>query len=95
MSGGSTSEIPATNDRYRTLLEVSSTIAAQPNVNAILRSLRALLSSVVAFNSISLLLLEADDRHVRLVAFDSSPESPEIEIGTRVAFAGTAIEKVI
>lgn len=95
MSGGSTSEIPATNDRYRALLEVSSTIAAQPNVNAILRSLRALLSSVVAFNSISLLLLEADDRHVRLVAFDSSPESPEIEIGTRVAFAGTAIEKVI
>ncbi|HWR15700.1 MAG TPA: sigma 54-interacting transcriptional regulator [Terriglobales bacterium] len=95
MSGRSDHTFTATEDRYRALLEVSSAIAAQSNVDAILRSLRALLSSVVAFNSITLLLLEPDKRHVRVLAFDKTPGSPEIEVGTTVAFAETAVEKVI
>jgi hypothetical protein len=46
----------AGDGRYRTLLEVSSAIASQPNLKAVLQSLRRLLSSVVAFDSVSLSL---------------------------------------
>lgn len=42
----------AADGRYRTLLEVSGAIASQPNLKAVLQSLRRLLSSVVAFDSL-------------------------------------------
>ncbi len=85
----------AAQGRYRTLLEVSSAIAAQPNVSAVLKSLSRLLSSVVAFNAISLALLESNARTVRLIAFDKSPGMPDVELGTQVRIEGTTFEKVI
>ena len=81
--------------RYRTLLEVSGAIATQPNLKAALESLRRLLSSVVAFDSVGLLLVSDNGNSVRLVAFDRDPEADEFEIGTQVPHAGTAVGRAI
>ena len=85
----------AADGRYRTLLEVSGAIAAQPNLKAVLQSLRRLLSKVVAFDSIGLLLLSDNGNSVQLIAFDRSPEAREFEIGTQVPYAGTAVGRAI
>jgi GAF domain-containing protein len=81
--------------RYRTLLEVSGAIASQPNLKAVLQSLRRLLSSVVAFDSVSLSLLSDNGNSVRLIAFDRSPEAHQVEIGTEVQHLGTAVGRAI
>src|SRR5271157_1985621 len=85
----------AAEGRYRTLLEVSSTIAAQPNVSAVLKSLRRLLSSVVEFDLISLLLLDSNARTVRLIALDKTPGMPDVELGTQASFEGITLERVL
>jgi len=85
----------AADGRYRTLLEVSGAIAAQPNLKAVLQSLRRLLSRVVAFDSIGLLLLSDDGNSVQLIALDRGPEAYEVEIGTEVSHAGTAVGRAI
>jgi len=77
------------------LLEVSGAIATQPNWKAGLQSLRRLLSSVVAFDSVGLLLLSDNGNSVRLTAFDRDPEADEFEIGTQVPHAGTAVGRAI
>src|ERR1700674_3350439 len=85
----------ATDGRYRTLLEVSGAIASQPNLKAVLQSLRRLLSSVVAFDSVSLCLLSDNGNSVRLLAFDRSSEALQVEIGTEVPHVGTAVGRAI
>jgi formate hydrogenlyase transcriptional activator len=85
----------AADGRYRTLLEVSGAIASQPNLKAVLQSLRRLLSSVVAFDSVSLSLLSDNGNSVRLIAFDRSPEAHQVEIGTEVQHSGTAVGRAI
>src|SRR5271163_4189404 len=85
----------AADGRYRTLLEVSGAIASQPNLKAVLQSLRRLLSSVVAFDSVSLSLLSNNGNSVRLIAFDRSPDYHQVAIGTEVPFAGTAVGRAI
>ncbi len=82
--------------RYRTLLDVSTAIAAQPNVQAVLHSLRSLLSAIVGFDSVSLLLLDSTaGNQVRVIAFDQTIEAPSIKIGTQISIAGTSIEQAI
>ena len=81
--------------RYRALLEVSGAIASQPNLKAVLQSLRRLLSSVVAFDSVSLCLLSDNGNSVRLVAFDRSSEAHHVEVGTEVPHAGSAVGRAI
>src|SRR6202451_2784223 len=85
----------AADGRYRTLLEVSSAIASQPNLQAVLQSLRRLLSSVVAFDSVSLSLLPEKATSVRLIAFHRSPEAYQVELGTEVSHVGTAAGRAI
>jgi formate hydrogenlyase transcriptional activator len=85
----------AADGRYRTLLEVSGAIASQPNLKAVLQSLRRLLSSVVAFDSVSLSLLSDNGNSVRLIAFDRSPEAHQVEIGTEVPHLGHAVGRAI
>lgn len=77
------------------MLEVSSAIASQPSLKAVLQSLRRLLSSVVAFDSVSLSLLSDNGNSVRLIAFDRSPEFHQVEIGTEVPHLGTAVGRAI
>src|SRR6202021_208399 len=85
----------AADGRYRTLLEVSGAIASQPNLKAVLQSLRRLLSSVVPFDSASLSLLSDNGNSIRLIAFDRSPEAHQVEIGTEVQHLGTAVGRAI
>lgn len=85
----------AAEDRYRALLDVSSSIASQPNLQEVLRSLRLLLSAVVSFDAISILLLDSSKETVQLIAFDRAPESPEIEIGMEVALGHTSVALAI
>src|ERR1700693_313662 len=85
----------AGDGRYRTLLEVSSAIASQPNLKAVLHSLRRLLSSVVAFDSLSLCLLSDNGNSVRLIAFDRSAEAHQFEIGTEVPHVGSAVGRAL
>jgi transcriptional regulator with GAF, ATPase, and Fis domain len=85
----------AADGRYRTLLEVSGAIVSQPNLKAVLQSLRRLLSSVVAFDSVSLSLLSEKGNSVRLIAFDRSLEAYQVEIGTEFSHAGTAVGRAI
>jgi formate hydrogenlyase transcriptional activator len=95
MSVGVMESRSAADGRYRTLLEVSGAIASQPNLKAVLQSLRRLLSSVVAFDSVSLSLLSDNGNSVRLIAFDRSPEAYQVEIGTEVSHLGTAVGRAI
>ena len=47
----------STEDRYRTLLDASSTVADQPTVKAVLHSLRDVLSSTCRFHGAHLYVL--------------------------------------
>src|SRR5271154_2280384 len=85
----------AGDGRYRTLLEVSDAIASQPNLKAVLQSLRRLLSSVVAFDSVSLSLLFDNGNSIRVIAFDRGPEAYQVEIGFECPHVGTAIGRAI
>lgn len=81
--------------RYHTLLRISSAVATQPNVQAVVRSLAGLLSTVVTFDSVALLLLD-DARHtLTLHALERGVDDLGIEVGTEIAFAGTAVARAI
>jgi hypothetical protein len=54
--------------RYRALLKISGPVGAQPTVDAVLHSLPALLSNVVAFDHMALLLFDSSGQHLILRA---------------------------
>jgi formate hydrogenlyase transcriptional activator len=83
------------NGRYRTLLEVSSAIAHQPNLQAILKSLHGLLSAVVPFESVAILLLAEDEQYVRVTAVEAESSGAEVEVGTELPYAGTPVARAI
>jgi formate hydrogenlyase transcriptional activator len=95
MPAGEMESKSAADGRYRTLLEVSGAIASQPNLKAVLQSLRRLLSSVVAFDSVSLSLLSDNGNSVRLIAFDRGSEAYQVEIGTEVRHVGSAVGRAL
>jgi formate hydrogenlyase transcriptional activator len=95
MPAGEMESKSAVDGRYRTLLEVSGAIASQPNLKAVLQSLRRLLSSVVAFDSVSLSLLSDNGNSVRLIAFDRGSEAYQVEIGTEVPHVGSAVGRAL
>ncbi len=77
--------------RYRALLAVSTAIASQPNLQAVLHSISVLLAKIVPFESIALLLLDEERGVVRLHALETEIHHAGIEIGTELSFAGTAV----
>ena len=85
-----------TKDRYQALLDFSLAVAEQPSLQAVVQSIRALISRVIVFDSATLLLLQPDQQSVRIVALDQSPEMLEgLELGTQLSFAGTALARAI
>jgi formate hydrogenlyase transcriptional activator len=76
--------------RYHTLLEVSSAITHQPNLQAVLQSLYPLLSAIVPFQSMGIWLLSEDGRSVRLGALQHGEQALDIEIGTELPYTGPA-----
>src|SRR5271165_2175288 len=77
-------------DRYRTLLEASSTLADQPTVKAVLHSLRDVLSSTSRLHGTSLFVLNDEQDSLRMLEVDRDPDAPAIKIGTKVSRIGAA-----
>ena len=81
--------------RYRALLQISGTVGAQPTVDAVLHSLAALLSNVVAFDHMALLLFDSSGQHLILRAFESGYDHPEIDVGTEIRYASTGLGRAL
>jgi len=81
-------------DRYRTLLDLSSAVAGQPTVNAVLHSLCALLANISALHGADLFLLSDDAKTLQLFAFDRAPDAPAIPAGTQIACVGPAAQVI-
>lgn len=90
MPGPATGEMTAADARYRALLDVTSAIAEQPTVEAILHSLRQVLSNIAVFHGADLYQLSEDGKELELVAFDRAPDAPGIPKGTRIPLASAA-----
>jgi len=74
----------STEDRYRTLLDASSTLADQPTVKAVLHSLRDVLSSSSRLHGTELYVLNDEQDSLRVLEFDRDPDAPAIKTGTKL-----------
>ena len=74
--------------RYRTLLDMSSAVADQPTVKAMLHSLRSILSSSCTFHGAHLYVLDADGEHLHVLEFEREADAPPIEIGAKISRIG-------
>jgi formate hydrogenlyase transcriptional activator len=80
----------STEDRYRTLLDASSTFANQPTIKAVLHSLRDVLSSTSRLHGTELYVLNDAQDSLRVLEFDRDPDAPPFKIGTKVSRIGAA-----
>jgi len=76
--------------RYRALLEISSAIASEPNVQAMLHRTSALLSGIIPLRLIGLLLLEEKRGIARLHALETGSQHSAIDIVTELPLEGAA-----
>jgi formate hydrogenlyase transcriptional activator len=72
-------------DRYRTLLDMSSALADQPTVKAMIQSLRGLLSSSCNVHGAHLWVLGADGQSLHLLDFDQAADAPPLNAGVKIA----------
>ena len=82
----------STEDRYRTLLDASSTLADQPTVKAVLHSLRGVLSSTSKLHGAELYVLSNDGDSLSNFAFDRDADAPAIRVGARLLRIGAVAE---
>ena len=94
MSGPTTGGKAATDGRYRALLDVSSAIAEQPTVKAVLHSLRGVLSSTCRLHGAHLWVLGSDRESLHVLEFDQEADAPAIKSGTRISRMG-AVARVL
>ena len=80
--------------RYRTLLEISSAISHQVNLQAVIKSLYRLLSAVVPFQSVGIWLLSDDGKSIRPGALQHGSLDLEIECGAEIPYAGPALRAI-
>ncbi|HTT20378.1 MAG TPA: sigma 54-interacting transcriptional regulator [Candidatus Sulfotelmatobacter sp.] len=92
MSAASTRIMRSAEDRYRTLLDASSTFADQPTIKAVLHSLRDVLSNSCRLHGAHLYVLGGDGETLHLLDFDREPDAPAIRIGTRISLIGAAAQ---
>jgi formate hydrogenlyase transcriptional activator len=90
MSGSTAGEKTAMDGRYRALLDVSSAIAEQPTVKAVLHSLRGVLSSTCRIHGAHLYVLSGDRESLHLLEFDREADAPAIMSGIKIARIGEA-----
>ena len=88
----STSGLVSIEDRYRSLLDVSSALAEQPTVKAVLHSLRDVLSSSSSSHGVELYVLREDGESLQVFAFDRDPDAPAIPTETKVSRVGPAAQ---
>ncbi|HMD07284.1 MAG TPA: sigma 54-interacting transcriptional regulator [Candidatus Acidoferrum sp.] len=80
----------STEDRYRTLLDASTTLADQPTVKAVLHSLRDVLSSTCKIHGAHLYILDGGGESLQVLAFDQEADAPAIKVGTKISRIGAA-----
>jgi len=76
--------------RYRALLDVSTAIADQPTVKAVLHSLRGVLSSTSRLHGTELYVLDEGGASLSIFAFDREADAPAIKTGTKISLIGAA-----
>ena len=81
-------------DRYRTLLDASSTLADQPTVKAVLHTLRDVLYHSSRLHGTELWVLNDDHESLRVLEFDRDLDAPAFKIGTKVSRIG-ALARVL
>ena len=84
----------STEDRYRTLLDASGTLADQPTIKAVLHSLRDVLFSISRLHGTELYVLDDDEQSLHVLEFDRDPDAPAFKIGTKVSRIG-AVARVL
>ena len=77
-------------ERYRTLLDLSNSVADQPTVKAVLHSLRGVLSSSSKLHGAELYVLSEDGSSLQVLEFDREADAPQIRSGTRILRIGAA-----
>jgi len=90
MSAASTRIMRSTEDRYRILLDASSTFADQPTIKAVLHSLRDILSSTSRLHGTELWVFNDEQDSLRVLEFDRDPDAPAFKIGTKLSRIGAA-----
>ena len=90
MSASPAGEKTATDGRYRALLDVSSAIAAQPTVKAVLHSLRDVLFSTCRIHRAHLYVLSSDGESLQVLEFDREADASAVTIGTKISRIGAA-----
>ena len=74
--------------RYRTLLDVSSAMADQPTVKAVLQSLRGVFSCTSELHGVELYVLSEDGNSLYSFEFDRHVDAPAIERGAKLLRVG-------
>ena len=86
----STRIMASAEERYRTLLDMSSTLADQPTVKAMVHTLRGLLSSTCDIHGAHLYLLSSEQNELYLFEFDQAPDAPLMRTGIRIPRSGAS-----
>ena len=81
--------------RYRALREISSAIASESNLNAVLHRTFGLLSGIIPVGPIVLLLLDERRGLAKVHALHPGSGHPGIDIGTELSLGGTAFWQAI
>jgi formate hydrogenlyase transcriptional activator len=82
--------ITSNGARYRTLLDMSSAVADQPSVKAMLHSMRGILSNSCSFHGAHLYVLDGDGESLQVLEFERETDAPPIKIGTKISRIGVA-----
>src|SRR5271169_3924124 len=82
----------STENRYRTLLDASTTLADQPTIQAVLHSLRDVLSSTCDIHGAHLYILDGGGESLHLLEFDREADAPGIKTGTKISCIGAAAQ---
>lgn len=88
----SSPDMTTAEDRYRTLLEAPGTVADQPTVKAVLKSLRGVMSSTCNIHGADLYVLSSDGESLHILEADREPDAPGIKAGTKISRIGVAAQ---
>jgi len=83
------------NSRYRSLLKLSTTIAADPSTGGMLRNVRQILSALLAIDAVLLVRLEEDGRTACLLALDQKAATPKVDLGASFELTVSATGKAL
>jgi len=81
--------------RYRVTREISSAIASEPNLPAVLRRTFGLISNIIPLGALVLILLDEQQKLAKLHALQTGSGQTDIEIGPELSLEGTAIARAI